>query len=283
MSTQYGIGDFIIPGRTQESGIWLLKGTEYAPALTPRRAVVEIPQVHYAVPLWGDPMSQITVGLTVRVQGTDEQNLRSWWNKLISVMELGSATPIRLSRHRGTTIEYADAQLLSSTSPDFFCSSNRLDAQFVFNIPGGAWRSDGLILQDLPANTSDVASTVANLSTMPITDVEIRVPGPVGVVEVRDGITSTGVHWDNGSLAVPVGQYLYILPELMVAEISPDAFGWAPGNGTPASGRLVYTDNGPLVLKSRGLTASVTPYSSMSTVSTLTAGPIRISARSAVI
>lgn len=285
MSVRYGIGDFTFPSTTQQSGLWLLEGTEYAPALAARRAVVEIPNVHYQVPLFNDPMSAVTVGMSIRVQGTNADDLATRWDFLISLFGAGLGTYVPLSRYRGTKpVEMAEAQLVSTTSPDYYCSANRIDVQAVFNIPGGAWRSNGRVIQDFPANTGDTPSTAANASNMPITDAVIRIPGPLTSAFIADGLSGTGVSWSGGTQTVPVGSFLYIYCDLMVAEITTDPFYPPPNSGgTPASGKLAFTGNGPLVLKSTKLGPMLVPYSTISVITTGgTAGPVQIAARTAV-
>ena len=284
LSIRYGLGDLVFESHMQKNGMWLLGGTEYAPALAARRAVVELPNVHYAVPLFDDPMSQVTLGLNICIQGSSPENLKDLWNTLIRSLEAGSNTYIQLTRYRGSLPrEIADGQLVSTTTPEFSCAANRLTLQVVLNIPGGAWRSENFITESFGTSAFSVPSVVANGSTMPVVDAIVKVPGPVTSVSVIDGVSQTGVQWDNGSISVPPGDFLYIYPSIMVAEISNDPFFPNPGAGTPASGRLSFVENGPLVLKSRPLGPSLVPHSEVTVTSTGTAGPVQIGARTAVI
>lgn len=278
MSTQYGLNGYVIPGRTQTQGMWLLKDTEYAPALAARRATVEIPGVHYQIAKWDDPMSAINLGLRVRVQGTDPDDLREQWNILTGLLGMGTNQPIEVTRHRGDHVEYADAQLISTTSPDFFCDSNRADVQIILNIPGGAWRGE-YVEQDFTINATS-SSTVGLESTMPIVDPLIRVPGPVGAITVQDTVSGTAVNWTKGTNTVPGGNYLLIDPSLMVAHIITSPV-WT-FTGTNVSGRLVFTGVGPLTITSRRTGPSATVTSSLVVTTTETAGPVKIRARAAV-
>lgn len=279
MSTQYGLNGYVIPGQTQLRGIWLLTNTEYAPSLAPRRAVVEVPQTHYQIPKWDDPMSAITLGLHLRVKGDDPDDLRDLWNTLTGLLGAGTNQPVELTRHRADNVETADGQLVSTTSPDFFCNVNRADVQMVFNIPGGAWRGPYLE-ENLSANGTTV-STIGVTTTMPIIDSLIRVPGPVGSVTVTDTVSGTAVNWTKGSFVVDPGEYLLIDPWTMRAHIVNDT-SWT-FNGEDVSSRLVFVGLGPFTLTSRrsGLVPTVT--SSIQVSSTETSGPVRLRARAAVV
>ena len=279
MSTQYGLNGFTIPGTTQTRGIWLLKETEYAPALAPRRAVVEIPATHYQIPKWDDPMSAITLGLKVRVQGDDANDLRGLWNSLTGAFGMGNNQPVELTRVRGTNTETADGQLVSTTSPDFFCSTNRADVQIIFNIPGGSWR--GPYVEQGFAINNTTTSNVGLSTTAPIVDSLIRVPGPVGSITVRDVVSNTAVNWTKGSLTVPSGQYLLMDPYNLIAHIVTSPV-WT-FTGTNVSSRMVFTDLGPFTITSRSGGSSLTVTSQVQIVSTETAGPVVIRARAAVV
>jgi hypothetical protein len=280
VSTQYGLNGYTLPGKTQLHGMWLLKDTEYAPSLAPRRAVVEIPATHYQIPKWDDPMSAITLALKVRVQGTDPDNLRELWNDLTGLLGMGTNQPVQLTRIRASNIESADGQLVSTTSPDFFCDSNRADVQIIFNIPGGAWRGD-YVEQGFAINNT-TTSTVGSGTTMPIVDSLIRVPGPIGSVTIRDTVSDTSVNWTkSGSTVVPSGQYLLIDPYNMIAHIVTSPV-WT-FTGTDVSGRLVFQDLGPFTMTSRRSGPSLTVTSSVEITSTETAGPVVIRARTAVV
>lgn len=197
-------------------GIWLLEATEYAPALSPRHADLYIPQVHYAVPLWGDPLSAVTLTLQVRIKGSDEQDLRKLWNDLIGLLWNGSILPANISRYRGSTVDTAEAQLLSTSSPDFNCPSNRLDVTIVFNIPGGGWRGP-YVEQNI--GSEPVNSTAGVASTLPIVDSLIRVTGVSGFtrIELVDLFSGSGLVWDSGTNVIPAGKFLLIDPYNMRA------------------------------------------------------------------
>jgi hypothetical protein len=279
VSTRYGINGYVIGGNTVQEGLFLLEGTEYAPPLAPRRAVVEVPQAHYALPLWDDPLSQITLGLKVRVQGRTEWRLRENWELLTGLLGMGTNRPLALTRHRGDFVDAADGQLVSSDSPAFSCPQSRVDVQLVFNIPGGAWRS----LQPTDqyfAPGSGQTVTAALFSTRPIVDALIRVPGPVGLLQLTDVLSGTGIEWSKGSLVVPAGGYLLIDVAAMHAAIVTEDT-WDLTAGTPASGRLVFTGYGPLTLTSRGLGPSGGVETGLDVVLTEGPGPVCVRAKTA--
>lgn len=281
MSVRYGLNGYILPSTTQTSGMWLLTETEYAPALSARRAVLELPQSHYSVPMWDDPLSEITLGMKIRVKGTSADNLRTQWNVLTGLLGMGSNQPVKLTRYRDATTETADGQLVSSTTPAYEHVRNVLDVQIVMNIPGGSWRSVSTSDQSFAAGAGQ-SVTVANLSTRPITDALIRIPGPVGTVTITDNTSQTGISWTNASLSVPTGSYLLIDPSIMVAKIvSTDT--WDITIGTPASARLVYTGYGPLTLTSRRTGVSATATSSLTVQLSGGSGPVVIRAKTAVV
>lgn len=213
---QYELNGYVIPGTTQERGMWLTSATEYAPALAPRRADLYIPQVHYAVPLWGDPMSAITLTLQVRIKGDDVDDLRGLWNDFIGLLWPGSTLPMTVKRHRGTYIDTAEAQLVSTSTPDFSCVTNRLDATAILNIPGGSWRGQYV---EQTISVDGVQMTVGQESSLPIADSLIRVQGSntLITVEVTDANSGTGIHWGNGVNNVPAGKWLLIDPYNMRA------------------------------------------------------------------
>lgn len=281
MSTAYGLNGYVIGGKTITSGIFLLKDTEYAPALAPRRAVVEIPQVHYALPLWDDPLSEITLGLTVRVTGSDAASLRGYWNTLTGLLGMGSNQPVKLTRHRGNHIEGADGQLVSSTSPDFSCATSRADVQLVFNIPGGSWRSVDPVDQYFGSGSNQEVAT-ARESTRPIADALIRVPGPVGMVALTDVISGTGIQWTQASLSVPAGGFLLIdVAAMQAAIVTEDT--WDFSAGTPASGTLVFTGYGPLTLTSRRWGPRAEPVTGLDVTLNGSPGPLTVRSKTAVV
>lgn len=247
MSVAYSLNGYTISGKSLSEGIYLLDGTEYAPALSPRVATVEVPNSHYALPMYDDPLSQITVGLKVRVQGRDPNHLRELWNALTARFNMGLNRPITMVRTRGTTTETADAKLVSADSPDFSCARNRVDATIVLAIPGGAWRGP-YVEQSFPLATGQTLPT-STVSTRPIADAMIRVIGPVNRVTVHCTQSNTGVQWGDGVTSVPSGQYLLIDPASMQARIQSTA-SWDIFNGQRANTYLVFTGYRPLAFAS---------------------------------
>lgn len=248
MATAYKINGFTIGGKAVSSGMYLLEGTEYAPALAPRRAVIEIPGTHYAIPQWNDPLSQITVSLKIRIVDLTPEGLASRWNTLMGLLGMGTNQPITLTRVRGTVEESADAQLVSMNSPDFSCPGSRADATILFNIPGGSWRG---------AQTDQTffngASTLPNaiVSTVPIADALLLLKGPATSLTVTDNTSGTVIFWGDGSSTVSAAQWLLIDPRYMRARIQASET-WSFSGGTNVTGALEFRGNGPLTFTSRG-------------------------------
>lgn len=278
MSITYSINGFVLENRTQANGIFLLEGTEYAPAVSPRRSTVEIPGVHYAVPQWNNPLSAITVNLSLRLQATSPEGLQDYWHMVSGMLGMGSGLPVELSRIRGNTVETAEAELVSTSAPDFSHVRNRLDVQVVFSIPRGAWRGEETDEDISPG--SNVSSSIVESSSRPITDALIRAPGPVGLLEILDNISRTGLEWSKGSLVVPEGGFLLVETETLTARIV-DTDTWDMSEGEPASGRLAFVGYGPLALTSRWVGGE--PSSSISLTLTESPGPLTLRSSSAVI
>lgn len=249
MATAYKINGFTIGGNAVSAGIYLLEGTEYAPALAPRRAVIEIPGVHYAIPQWNDPLSQITVSLRVRLVDGDAESLASRWNTLMGLLGMGTNQPITLTRVRGTIEETADAQLVSMNTPDFSCPGSRADATLIFSIPGGAWRGAETTVTFFNSASNTLANALA--STVPIADALLLLKGPATSLTVTDNTSTTTIFWGDGSSSVSAAQWLLIDPRYMRARIQSSET-WSFTTGTNVTGALEFRGNGPLTFTSRG-------------------------------
>jgi hypothetical protein len=247
MATAYKINGFTIGGKAVTSGIYLMEGTEYAPSLAPRRAVLETPGTHYAIPQWNDPMSQITVALKVRVVDTTPEALASRWNTLMGLLGMGTNQPITLTRVRGTIEETADAQLLSMNSPDFSCPSNRADATIIFNIPGGAWRGAQTDVTFFNSATNVLPNALA--STVPISDSLLLLKGPATAFTIIDNNSSTSMFFSGTS--VTSAQWLLIDCRFLRARLQTSA-SFDLTAGTNVTGGLEYRGNGPMTFTSRG-------------------------------
>jgi hypothetical protein len=249
MSTAYRINGFTIGGNAVSSGMYLLDGTEYAPALAPRRSVIEIPGTHYAIPQWRDPVSQITVSLKIRVVDVSAEGLASRWNTLMGLLGMGTNQPITLTRVRGSIQETADAQLLSMNTPDFSCPASRADATIIFNIPGGAWR--GVQNTATYFNSSSNTLPDALASTVPIADALLLLKGPATSLTVTDNTSGTTIFWGDGSTTVGSNQWLLIDPRYMRARLQTSE-SWSFSSGTNVTGALEFRGNGPLTFTSKG-------------------------------
>lgn len=249
MATAYKINGFTIGGKAITSGMYLLEGTEYAPALAPRRAVVEVPGVHYAIPQWNDPLSQITVSLKIRIVDLTPETLASRWNTLMGLLGMGTNQPVTLTRVRGTIEETADAQLVSMNTPDFSCPSNRADATIIFNIPGGAWRGSETTVTFFNSSSNTLANALS--STVPIVDSLLLLKGPATSLTVTDNTSTTSIFWGDGSSSVSSAQWLLIDPRYMRARLQSSEV-WTFTTGTNVTGALEFRGNGPLTFTSRG-------------------------------
>lgn len=249
MSTAYSINGFLIGGNAVTNGIYLMEGTEYAPALAPRRAVVEIPGTHYAIPQWDDPLTQITVALKIRVCGSDAEDVASRWNTLMGLLGMGTNQPVTLTRHRGSISESCDAQLVSMASPDFSCPANWVDATIIFSSPLGAWR--GAETDVVFFNGSSNTLSNALLSTLPIADSLLLLKGPATSFEVTDNTSGTAIFWGDGSSTVNSSQWLLIDPRYMRALLK-GAGNFLFEGGTNVTGALEFRGAGPLTFTSRG-------------------------------
>lgn len=249
MATAYKINGFTIGGNAVTQGIYLLTGTEYAPALAPRRAVIEPPQVHYTIPQWNDPLAQITVALRIRIVDLTPEALASRWNILMGLLGMGTNQPITLTRVRGTVEETADAQLISMTTPDFSCPSNRADTTIIFGVPGGAWRGSETTVTFFNSSSNTLANALS--STVPIADSLLLLKGPATSFTLTDNTSVTTVFWGDGSSSVSSVQWLLIDPRYMRARLQ-TAEVWTFTTGTNVTGALEFRGNGPLTFTSRG-------------------------------
>lgn len=279
MSLTYSINGYVLDNQTQVSGMWLLQGTEYAPGLSPRNSTVEISRRHYQIPNWISPMSAITVTLALRLKYDTDSELRNGWNLLTGLLGMGSNNSVTLERIRGSEENTADAQLASTSAPDFTCNQNRMDVQIIMSIPGGAWR--GPIVEQSFTEGNDRSVTIAAQSGMPITDMLLRVPGPLTTLTVTDVLSRTGISWGGGSLSVPSGDWLLIDPSRMQANIVPNE-SWVMDGVEDVSGRLIYTGLGPLTLTSKRSGSSGNIDSGIDISMTGGSGPLEIRGRKAV-
>lgn len=229
-------------------GFELKDGTEYAPALNPRRVVVEVPGVHGQIPMFDDPISAITVVLTVRVHGADDDALRMRWNTLVSLLGMGTKQAVELTRHRDEHTDIAAAQLLSSTPPEFNAAGQWIQTVIVMNIPSGRWSPEDFIEDSLLIPGSDQESDIALASAMPVSDFLVRVQGPLSTITITDNISNTGISW-GGATVIPVGEFLIVDMIAMRAWQRSDSQ-WV-ASGTDRSATLVFIGSGPLTLVSR--------------------------------
>lgn len=252
----YTLNGFQIGGKSQpQGGVWLLDESQYAPSLEPRVASVEIPNIHYVVPMFDDPLNQINLTLAIRLLGTDPDDLRGLWNNFTGRLYMGVNSPMAVVRQRGTNTDSADAKLVTSTSPDFTCIRNLLDVTLTLVIPGGAWRGP-FVEQQLGIGNDQILTTVQQ-STRPITDAMLRILGPLDTADIYDPVSRTGIYWD-GPTSVPNNQYLLIDVASMQARIQTTQT-WDISQGTRADAGLSYTGYRPLTLTPRWNNPEATP------------------------
>lgn len=280
MSFTYSMSGYEFGTRTLRNGMWLVRGTEYAPALTSQVPVVEVPTVPYDIPQWQVRLSPITVGMTFRIKGADGNDLRDQWDMLMGLAGMGTNAPVVMTRNRSGATENADAQFMSSTAPDFDCPRHLLDLQMIMNIPGGAWRGPQTdqnfnTAQNQPINT-------ANASNRPIADALIRTAGPLSSLTVTDTVSGTAVHWGGGTTTVPSGQFLLIEVSTMRAALLPTAT-WDVSAGTQVSAILTFRGNGPLTLTSRRTGFAAEPTSGLTIARSGGTGVTTVRSRPAVV
>lgn len=231
-----------------DNGFRLMVGTEYAPPLSPRHAVVEVPGVHGALPLWDDPLSEIAVTLVCRVLAGDSPDvLRERWNTFINLLGTGTNQPIELSRVRGDHVDYADAQLLTTTAPVYDAAQRWIEITLVLNIPSGRWGGE-VEEQTLSQSGASQTSEIGLNSSMPVSNSQIMVDGPLATITITDDVSNTGIEW-GGNVLVPASSYLFVDTRTMRAYIK-DEPDWE-ASGTEASGTLAFIGHGPLTLTSK--------------------------------
>lgn len=279
---RYFINDFNM--NQPRIGYKLMKATEYAPSISPRRFNLTIPMFHGQVPTWQDPIDRITVQMEVRVMGRSASELRQRWDDFTGLCGAGKYAPVKLERYRGIYLssdpehdpmdrsksfgEYANAQLESLPTPEFEAGSNQLVATVVFNVPAGQWRSNKIYMDRYTKNGSGQRCRVAKVSTLPVYSMIIRVQGGsskngrLAHWSVVDEQSNTGVAWtDPKGINLNDGEYVYADTSTMRAYISTKQDWPKAGEGFDdfadrIKGKAAWSDyryirNGPLSLTSK--------------------------------
>lgn len=277
---RYFINDH--PMNRRAGGYRLLEGTEYAPAISPRRFNLEIPGYHGQIPMWNDPLEPMKVGMLCEITGTNQSSLRQRWDRFYSLLGAGKYRRVKLERYRGIYLssdtdfdpladhnrsfgEYAWGQLESMSSPDYNHSRKMLRTQLVFNVPAGQWRSNKEYTETFLGN-GRFYPVLSRVSTSPVYSMHIRVQGGPGSGvgslyhwSLVDGYSDTGFAWDDPvGDGLPSGQWLYCSTNTMRCYTSTvkdwpdedeDFFDFvARINGQPSWADFRYVFSGPLQL-----------------------------------
>lgn len=259
-------------------GFKLMKGTEYAPAVSPRLFHLPIPAWHGEMPMWHDPISNMKVTFEIQITGRTGSELRQRWDAFTALCGIGKYTYVTLSRYRGIYLrsdvehdphdrnkslgEYAHARLESLSSPEFEPGMKRLRATAVFDVPAGVWRSHKIYYQYFK-DGGNQRCVVAKVSTAPVYSIMIRVQvnPQVDTWALVDRLSQTGVAWGKpDGIKLKAGQYVYADTNLMRAYLSTkqdwpedgESFGdfISRIKGTAVWSDFRYIRNGPLNLTS---------------------------------
>lgn len=186
-------------------GYKLLDATQWASPIQMRNTTIVLPNMHGAIPVWNAPLEPSTVSMRVRIQGDDPAELNDRWNELIRHLGVGINQPINITRTRNTPDEgdgqevSVAAQLANVEAPDFHCNPGFADATLIFNIPEGRWfgeESD----EELNIPGSNQIVTVAQDSTMPLTNMMFLCHGPLSSLQITDNVSQTGFNWSGANI-----------------------------------------------------------------------------------
>jgi phage replication-related protein YjqB (UPF0714/DUF867 family) len=271
---RYFINDFNLD--QPRLGYKLLKGTEYAPSISPRLFNLPIPSWHGQVPMWHDPIDTMKVTFEIQITGRHASDLRQKWDDFVGLCGVGKFVPVRLERYRGIYLttdteydphdrnkslgEYANARLESLSTPEFEAGNKQLTATAVFDVPVGVWRSHKLYYQYFTDGDAQ-RCVVAKVSSAPVYAITIRAEThpDLDTWSVVDSQSQTGVAWGlPAGTTLKGNQYIYADTNLMRAYVSPERT-WPQSGETfgdfiaRIDGRAVWSDfryirNGPLNL-----------------------------------
>lgn len=187
------------------AGYQLMDATQYGGALGIRNTLLQPPNFHGSVPVWNAPMDAGQIAFTVRITGTDQDTLNTRWNGLIRRLGVGTNQPVTLTRTRSTggstngRFSSVAGQLVSVTTPDFSCPANFLETVLTFSIPEGRWF--GIEAEEiLTIPGSNQVVDLAAEGTLPMTDMQFKVKGPVSSFAVTDNVSQTGFAWSGASI-----------------------------------------------------------------------------------
>lgn len=182
------------------NGRKLLDATSWSNNIAMRNTVLSLPGMHGAVPVWAAPLDSSNLVLRVQVKDRDEDGLNDKWNLIMRHLGVGN--------NRGTLIERARSaagadngrqvsaygQLVSADQPDFSCAGGLVTSSLIFSIPGGRWYG-AAETEVLSLTGANQAVTIAQDSTMPITESQFLVKGPIAGLHIFDNVSQTGFDW----------------------------------------------------------------------------------------
>lgn len=183
----------------------LLDATQWAGPIQMRNTIITLPNVHGSVPVWQAPLEPGSISFRIRIQGSTPAELNERWNELIRHMGIGINQPVTLARTRnvpnggeGQQVSVA-GQLASVQPPDFFCTPGFCDTTIVFNIPEGRWFGTEEDTPLIIPETNQIV-TVAQDSSMPLTNMQFLCHGPISSLQINDNVSQTGFAWSGANI-----------------------------------------------------------------------------------
>lgn len=183
----------------------VLDATQYAGPIAMRNTTILLPNVHGSVPVWNAPLEPGSIQIRLRINGDDAAELNDRWNEVIRHLGIGTNQPVTLIRTRNTP-DSGDGQQVSVAAqlsglepPDFSCASSFVDTTMVFNIPEGRWFGDEVDTALVIPQTNQTV-TVAQDSTMPLTNMKFLCKGPISSLTITDNVSQTGFAWDGANV-----------------------------------------------------------------------------------
>lgn len=179
-----------------ELGFKLMEGSTYAPAISPRRVNLEVPNMHGEIPAWNDPLGTTQITVRVRISDTTPEGLESKWIYLRSLCMTGQNNPVTLRRENENHNSFAYVQLLSMSEPDFWCAAGIVDTVMIFHNPYGRWQDASTPDdQTLVIPGAQQVVVAAMESSAPISNALFLVRGPLASITIRNPYNDTGFSW----------------------------------------------------------------------------------------
>ena len=188
-----------------DNGRRLLDAPIWAGNVAMRNLQLALPGTHGNLPYWQAPLDTSGISFRVRLTDQDQDSLNDKWNQIVRHLGIGINQPVILSRTRSTTADTegrqttTKAQLTTVDPPDFSCAGGLVTATIGFNIPSGRWYGD-ITTETLALADTDQPSTIAESSSMPITDAAFLVHGPISGLHIFDNISQTGFDWSGANV-----------------------------------------------------------------------------------